>query len=128
MRVDKKGHKVTALTCAPNFPEGKVYEGYKNRWLLKENIENIDVWRVKTYISKNEGFFRRTLDFLSFMISSCLFGIFTRKVDIVIGTSPQFFTIISAWALAKIKRVPFVFELRDIWPASITAVGAMKES
>jgi colanic acid biosynthesis glycosyl transferase WcaI len=60
------------------------------------------------------------------MLSSLFFGLFVRKVDVVVGTSPQFFTVISAWALAKLKRSPFVFELRDIWPASITAVGAMK--
>ena len=123
-----KGHKVTVITCAPNFPEGKVFEGYKNKWLSKQKIEGINVWRVKTYITANEGFIKRIIDFISFMLSSLFFGLFTRKVDLVIGTSPQFFTVISAWALAKLKRVPFVFELRDIWPASITAVGAMRGS
>jgi len=121
-----KGHKVTVITCAPNFPEGRVFEGYKNQWLLQEKIEGISVWRVKTFISANKGFIKRTIDFISFMISSFCFGLFVRKVNVVIGTSPQFFTVISAWALSKLKRVPFVFELRDIWPASITAVGAMK--
>lgn len=124
----KQGHKVTVITCAPNFPEGKVFDGYQNKWLGKERIEGIDVWRVKTYITANEGFLKRTLDFVSFMLSSFLFGLFSKKVDVVVGTSPQFFTVISAWALAKLKRVPFIFELRDIWPASITAVGAMKKS
>jgi colanic acid biosynthesis glycosyl transferase WcaI len=124
----KKGHNVTVITCAPNFPEGKVFDGYKNKWLSKERIEGIDVWRVKTYITANEGFLKRTLDFVSFMLSSFMFGLFSQKVDVVVGTSPQFFTVISAWALAKLKRAPFVFELRDIWPASITAVGAMKKS
>jgi len=123
-----KGHQVTVITCAPNFPEGKVFEGYKNKWLLKQKIEGINVWRVKTYISANEGFIKRTIDFISFMLSSLFFGLFTRKIDVVIGTSPQFFTVFSAWALAKFKRVPFVFELRDIWPASITAVGVMTGS
>lgn len=123
-----KGHKVTVITCAPNFPEGKVFEGYKNKWLSKQTIEGINVWRVKTYITANKGLIKRTIDFISFMLSSLFFGLFARKVDVVIGTSPQFFTVISAWALSKFKRVPFVFELRDIWPASITAVGAMKGS
>lgn len=122
------GHKVTIITCAPNFPDGKVFDGYKNKWFVKEYIEGIEVWRVKTYITANEGFLKRSIDFISFMLSSFLFGLFSKKVDVVIGTSPQFFTVISAWALAKIKHVPFVFELRDIWPASITAVGAMKNS
>lgn len=124
----KQGHKVTVITCAPNFPEGKVFSGYKNKWFSKEQVEDIDVWRVKTYITANEGFLKRTLDFVSFMMSSFFFGLFAKKVDVVIGTSPQFFTVISACALAKLKRVPFIFELRDIWPASITAVGAMKKS
>ena len=123
-----KGHKVTVITCAPNFPEGKVFEGYKNRWLSKDKVEGINVWRVKTYITANEGFIKRTFDFTSFMLSSLFFGLFTLKVNVVIGTSPQFFTVVSAWTLAKLKRVPFVFELRDIWPASITAVGVMKAS
>lgn len=122
----EKGHKVTVITCAPNFPEGKVFEGYKNRWLSKNRVEGINVWRVKTYIAANEGFIKRIIDFASFMLSSLFFGLFTLKVNVVIGTSPQFFTVVSAWALAKSKQVPFVFELRDIWPASITAVGAMK--
>ncbi len=117
------GHKVTVITCAPNFPEGRVFEGYKNKWLLREKIEGINIWRVKTYITANDGFIKRTIDFISFMFSSFLFGLFVKNVQVVIGTSPQFFTIISAWALGKCKRVPFVFELRDLWPASISAVG-----
>ena len=123
-----KGHKVTVITCAPNFPEGKVFDGYKNRWLTKKTIEGINVWRVKTYITANEGFIKRIIDYVSFMISSFVFGLFVGKVDVVVGTSPQFFTVISAWALALFKRVLFVFELRDVWPASITAVGAMRGS
>ena len=62
-----KGNKVTVITCVPNFPEGKIYDGYKNQWLFKESIDGIDVWRVKTYIASNEGFIKRTIDFLSFM-------------------------------------------------------------
>ena len=124
----KKGHKITVITSAPNFPEGKVFDGYKNKFLSIEEIEGINVWRVKTYIASNKGFYKRILDFISFMISSFLFGIFVKKPDVVIGTSPQFFTVISAWAIAKFKRKPFIFELRDIWPASITAVGAMQDS
>jgi len=121
-----KGHKVTIITCAPNFPEGKIFEGYKNNWLSKQKIKGIIVWRVKTYITANEGFIKRIIDFVSFMVSSLFFGLFVRNVDVVVGTSPQFFTVISAWVLAKFKQVPFVFELRDIWPASIEAVGTMK--
>ena len=60
----KKGAKVTVITGAPNFPEGKIYPGYKNRWLTKENIDGIEVWRVKTFISANQGVIKRVIDFL----------------------------------------------------------------
>jgi|TARA_R110002012_G_scaffold8145_2_gene37684 glycosyltransferase involved in cell wall biosynthesis len=124
----KLGHKVTIITGAPNFPEGKVFDGYENRWFQKEYLEGIQVRRVKTYITANEGFVKRVLDFLSFMVSSFVAGFFVKKVDVIVSTSPQLFTALSGWALSGIRRKPFVFELRDIWPASITAVGAMKTS
>jgi glycosyltransferase involved in cell wall biosynthesis len=124
----KLGHKVTIITGAPNFPEGKVFKGYKNSWYSKSHFDGIEVRRVKTYITANEGFTKRILDFMSFMIMSFCAGLFVKKPDVIVGTSPQFFTAISAWALAAIRFKPFVFELRDIWPASITAVGAMGRS
>ena len=124
----KSGQKVTVITCAPNFPDGVIFNGYRNKWITKELINGINVWRVKTYISPNKGVFKRILDFISFMISSLIFGLFSRKIDIVIGTSPQFFTVISGFILAKLKRVPFIFELRDFWPESVTAVGAMNDN
>ena len=123
-----EGHEVTVITSAPNFPEGIIFKGYQNKWLSKDIIYGIHVWRVKTYISANEGFIRRTLDYLSYMLSSFFFGLFTKDADVVIGTSPQFFTVVSAWALAKVKGALFIFELRDIWPAAITTLGVMKKN
>ncbi len=120
------GHEVTVVTCAPNFPEGIVYEGYRNRWRQIETVDGIRVVRVKTYITANEGFLRRTLDYLSFMFSAVVFGTFERRPDVVVATSPQFFCALGGWLLSVLKRRPFVFELRDLWPASIVAVGAMR--
>jgi glycosyltransferase involved in cell wall biosynthesis len=122
------GHKVTVITCAPNFPEGKVFDGFKNSLYSRSTMEGIDVVRVKTFISSNEGFVLRILDFMSFMFSSFWAGVFQKQVDVVVATSPQFFTAVSGWAISAFKRKKFVFELRDIWPASITAVGAMEDS
>ena len=124
----KLGHKVTIITGAPNFPEGKVFDGYKNDWYSKSELDGIEVRRVKTYITANEGFAKRILDFMSFMVTSFFAGLFVKKPDVIIGTSPQFFTAVSAWALSAVRFKPFIFELRDIWPASITAVGAMGRS
>lgn len=124
----KGGCKVTVVTGVPNFPEGEVFEGYENKWYQTEVVDGINVVRVKTYITANEGFLKRILDFLSFMITGFFASLFVRKVDVVVATSPQFFTACAGCMISFFKRVPFVFELRDIWPASITAVGAMKKT
>jgi glycosyltransferase involved in cell wall biosynthesis len=122
------GHRVTVITCAPNFPKGRVFDGYRNRLWQRENIDGVTVIRVWTYITANEGFVRRVLDYVSFMISGTLASLFVRKPDVVVGTSPQFFTACAAYMVGACKRRPFVFELRDLWPESIKAVGAMRDS
>lgn len=124
----KAGSQVTVITCAPNFPQGRVYEGYCNRLWQTETVEGIRVIRVWSYITANEGFVKRILDYQSFMVSSTVGSFFVRGVDVVVGTSPQFFTACAGWVVGTLKRVPFVFELRDIWPESIKAVGAMGDS
>ena len=122
------GHRVTVITCAPNFPKGRVFDGYRNAWRQEATMDGIRVIRVWSYITANEGFTRRVLDYLSFMATATLAGLGVPKVDIVVGTSPQFFTACAAHAVGLLKRRPWVFELRDLWPESIKAVGAMQDS
>jgi glycosyltransferase involved in cell wall biosynthesis len=117
------GHRVTIITCAPNFPDGQLFEGYKNRWFQTEQMDGITVIRVWSFMTRNAGFVLRLLDFFSFMVSGFLGGLRVRDADIIIGTSPQFFTVCAAYCLAKVKQRPFVFEMRDIWPESLQAVG-----
>lgn len=124
----RAGHKVTVITCAPNFPKGKVFEGYRNRLWQREEMDGIRVIRVWSYITANEGFVKRILDYQSFMLSATFAAPFVRGVDVVVGTSPQFFTACAAYMVSRLKRIPFVFELRDMWPESIKAVGAMQDS
>ena len=122
----KAGYSVTIITSAPNFPDGILFPGYKNLWRQVENISGIRVVRVKTFIAPNLGVKRRTIDFLSFMVSGFMIGLFERKPDVIAATSPQFFAAVAGWLLGVFRRVPFVFELGDLWPASIIAVGAVK--
>ncbi len=123
----KWGHTVTVLTCAPNFPEGKVYPGYTNAWYRTEEISGIRVVRVKTFVAANSGTVLRIVDFVSFMLTSFVAGLFQTRPDVIAVTSPQFFAAVSACALAWIRRVPFVLEVSDLWPDSVVAVGAMKK-
>ncbi len=124
----KTGHRVTVVTCFPNFPRGKVYEGYRNLPWKKEMMDGIRVIRVWSYITANKGFIKRTLDYLSFMVSAIAVASWVRNPDLVVGTSPQFFTACAAYAVSRLRRKPYVFELRDLWPESIKAVGAMEDS
>ena len=121
----RAGHNVTVITCVPNYPGGVVFAGYKNRLWQVDDIEGIRVVRVWTYISANRGVFRRTVDYLSFMVSAAIASVFVQKPDVVIATSPQFFTACAGLAASRLRRVPFIFELRDLWPESIEAVDAM---
>ena len=75
----------------------------------------------------NKGFLKRTLDFISYSVSSFFAGLFVKS-DLIVATSPQFFTALSGRALSFWKRTPWVMEVRDLWPESIKTVGAMKDN
>lgn len=122
----RKGHEVTVLTGVPNVPMGIVYEGYQNRWVQRETIEGIAVIRVWTWLAANKGTLRRTLNYVSFMLSAVWHGLWLPKPDVIVATSPQFFCGWAGRCLSRLRRVPFVSEIRDIWPDSIVAVGAMQ--
>ena len=122
----RQGAEVTVVTCAPNFPRGEVFPGYRNSWYSKEKILGFELIRVKTFIAPNSGLFKRMLDFISFMIMSAIVSVLLKKHDVVVATSPQFFSAISGWFIAKVRNSKFIFEVRDIWPASMRAVGYTK--
>ncbi|MBC8619269.1 glycosyltransferase family 4 protein [Parabacteroides faecis] len=121
------GIDVTVITCFPNFPQGKVYRGYKNKFCQSEIIDGIHIIRVWTYITANKGFVKRTLDYISFSVSAFITGLF-QKTDLIIATSPQFFTALAGRTLSFWKGKPWIMEVRDLWPESIKTVGAMNDN
>jgi len=122
------GHEVSVITCAPNFPFGKIYDGYQNRIFQRENMNGINVYRVWSYVTRNKGFLKRVLDFMSFMFSAILGSFRVTRPDVVIATSPQLFSAVAGYLVSKLKRCPFIFEVRDLWPEQILAVKAMKQN
>jgi len=121
------GSEVTVITGFPNHPTGIIRPEYRGYFTKRETVEGIDLLRTWIYCAANKGFLRRVLNFLSFFFSSFLLGaVLTRRPDLIIGTSPQFFCAVSAYLLSIIKRTPFVFEVRDIWPQSAVELGALK--
>ena len=123
------GHEITVITCAPNVPNGIVYEGYKNSiWPQREEIDGIKVIRVWTYVAANAGGARRILNYLSYLFSALFcFLFFVRRPNLVISTSPQLFCGLTGTFASWLKWCPFLLEVRDIWPESIVTVGAMKK-
>lgn len=123
----KAGHKVTVLTAFPHHPTGIVPEAFRGKVFLREQVDGIDVVRTYVYAVPNEGFLKRILSYVSFMCSSIFFSFFmSDRSEVVVATSPQFFVAIAGYIVSIFRNRPFVFEVRDLWPDSIVAVGALK--
>jgi glycosyltransferase involved in cell wall biosynthesis len=122
------GHDVTVLTGFPNHPTGVVPPEYRGRpYVRVEDDHGVRVVRTPIYAAANKGLLKRSFNYASYFASASLLGpVLTSRPDVLIATSPQFLTAVAGYWLARLKRVPFVFEVRDLWPRSIVEVGAMK--
>jgi glycosyltransferase involved in cell wall biosynthesis len=121
------GHDVTVITSVPNHPKGEIYPGYKNRLFQVEHMDGVKVARVWTYLAANEGFARRTINYVSYMVTAVLAVLRLPRPDVYISTSPQFFCGLSGLVAGKLRRKPWILEVRDLWPESIVTVGAMRK-
>jgi len=120
------GHSVTVLTGFPNHPTGTIPPEYRGHLFRRELVDGVHVVRTPIYAAANKGVVRRAANYLSYAASAASFGpILTERPDVVIATSPQLLTAASGLWMSTLKRAPFVFEVRDIWPRSIVEVGAL---
>ena len=123
----RMGHEVTVLTGFPNHPTGVVPVEWRSRLrglLYKETVDGVRVVRTWLWPLPNRKAHERIRNYASFWVSASVSGLGLQSPDVVIGTSPQLLVALSGWWLAWWKRVPFVFEVRDLWPESLAAVGA----
>jgi colanic acid biosynthesis glycosyl transferase WcaI len=119
-------HDITVLTGFPNHPTGIVPPEYRSqlrRLVVRERIDGVNVVRTWLLPFPNRKAYERMLNYSSFCASAASTGLFLSRPDVVIATSPQLLVALSGWWLARCKRVPFVFEVRDLWPESLAAVG-----
>ena len=126
----RMGHEVTVLTGFPNHPTGEVPPEWRPRLrglFFKEKVDGVQVVRTWLWAVPNRKAHERIRNYASFWLSASLRGLTLSKPDVVIGTSPQLLVALAGWWLAWWKRVPFVFEVRDLWPESLAAVGAGAE-
>lgn len=120
------GHEVTLITGVPNHPRGRIFPGYSNRWIQEETIDGIRVIRTWMYLTPNSGFLRRVANYLLFAVTAVLASPRAERPDVVVATSPQFFVGVAGAIIARLKRSPFVLEIRDLWPKSIVELGQLR--
>ena len=121
------GHQVQVITCFPNHPVGKLYPGYRPGFYMHETLDGIHVHRHWTYITPNKGFIKKTAGHISYLPSYMLLS--NRHVGdphITIGSSPTFFAAMAAAWTARVRKVPFIMEIRDLWPAIFVELGVLK--
>ncbi len=127
----RQGHEVTVLTGFPNHPDGVVRPEYREhfwRGFCREKFEDVEVLRTFLLPFPNRKPFERVLNYTSFSISAGIAASFINRPDVVIATSPQLLVGLSGWWLSRLKRVPFVLEVRDLWPESLAGTGVGNQS
>jgi len=122
-----QGHDVTVVTGFPNYPQGKIYKGYKIKILQKEKVSGVNIIRVPLYPTPyRRSFKHRMLNHISFMLTAIYGGLLSQKPDVIYFYSPPLFLGFTAWVLKKFYRVPTVVEINDLWPHAPIALGIIK--
>ena len=118
------GHSVTVLTGFPNFPSGRLYPGYRIRPLQRETIAGVPVVRVPLYPEHSHSRVKRVLNYMSFALSAASLGCFVvSKPDVIFVYHPPLTSGIPAYVLSRLWRVPFVYQIQDMWPETLSATG-----
>jgi glycosyltransferase involved in cell wall biosynthesis len=120
------GHKVTVIASSISYLTGNIDQKRIPEGNANEGNSKVNVIHAYTYPALHRSFVHRTISFLSFMVTSFLIGLRIDNIDLVWGTSPPIFQGLAAWALASYRRIPFLFEVRDLWPAFAIAVGVLR--
>lgn len=121
------GHEVTVVTGLPNHPTGVITPEYRGVIFRRERLDGIDVWRNWLYATPNEGFVKKTLSHLSFMLSTLILSVpRLRRHDVLIVSSPSFFVAITVCLAHWLWRIPYIFEVRDLWPGVFVELGVLR--
>lgn len=126
-RLKKNGHDITVLTAMPNYPKGEIYDGYKGKKFLIEDMDGIRVIRTSIYATKSTSFIKRLMNYFSFTLSSVFKGPrgIDKKIDVIIVESPPLFLGWSGYRLSKKLHAKYVFNVSDLWPESAIKLGVL---
>lgn len=120
------GHDVTVLTSFPHYGLGAVWPEYRGRWFERDQVGGVRVRRSYIYVPRRRSGLGRALNYLSFNLSSTLAGFFTGKQDVIFVMSPPLTIGLTAYLLGLIKRVPYCYNLQDIWPEAAVKLGMLR--
>lgn len=115
----EKGHEVRVLTGFPNYPEGKIFPGYKQRWRSREEIGGVEILRVPLWADHSSNPIRRILNYVSFALSSATAGNYAKDVDVIYVYATQMTPALGPWLWRKFRGAPYVLHVQDLWPDSI---------
>jgi glycosyltransferase involved in cell wall biosynthesis len=120
----RRGHEVEVLTGFPNYPGGRVYPGHRISIRRRETMEGIPVTRVALYPSHGQSVIRRVANYTSFALTASSVGLMSvRKPDVTYVYHPPATIALPAMAIKMVRRAPFVLDVQDLWPDTLTATG-----
>ncbi len=122
------GHNVQVVTALPNHPKGRVFPKYRGKRVVHENFQGIPVLRTYVYANPKKKLHHRMLNFISFAFS-CLSALKLKgEYDVLVLSSPPIFFIPVGFLMARLKRIPLVLDVRDLWPQAATSLGELQDS
>lgn len=127
--LKRQGHEVQVLTGFPNYPSGKIYDGYKLKLYQREEIEGISILRVALYPNHDSSALKRIFNYISFAFMAMIFGIFaTKKADVIYAYHPPLTVGIAAIFIKFFRRTPIVYDIQDMWPDTLKATGMLNNN
>ena len=124
-----QGFEVEVLTGFPNYPEGKLYPGYKIKWLQREVIDGVQITRVPLYPNHDQSAIKRVLNYASFAASSLIYGLFmAKRADVIYAYHPPLTVGVTASLLRLLRRIPVVYDIQDMWPDTLRATGMLNNA
>lgn len=128
-QLTKQGHSVEVITAFPSYPGGRIYAGYKSSLVQTETIDGVRVVRLGTYITHDKSAVKRLLGYASFGVNAFLYVVFSRrKCDVIYAYYPPVVVGLLAWGLSLVKKVPFIYDIQDLWPDALVGAGIVHEN
>jgi colanic acid biosynthesis glycosyl transferase WcaI len=122
--LTQSGHQVTVITGFPNYPSGIVPGEYRGKWWARERLDGMEVVRGWVFASPRRTSACRLANYFSYVVAASIAGMAVRgPFDVVLASSPPLFVGLAGWLVARARRIPWVFDIRDLWPEVAVEAG-----